>query len=185
MVSLERTLRHVAVSTAEVARYCDHAEHNEELARAWVLGAGERLREAAIELASAFTVDLRDSYASRLGAIETEHLLDTGAGGFDGRAEASAAWTWRELQCVQIGHDRHFHPDVFGLSKAEQLRHYLLHLAKLTGFLASATLDEQCWTKLKERGIPDLLIFGLKLPTVMGVRLPYDKITVSDLVPGH
>ena len=184
MAALERTLRLVAVSTAEVARYCDHAEHNEELKRAWVLHAGERFRDVAMALASAFDVDLRDSYATRLGAIEANHLLDTGDD-FNGQAEASAVWTWRELQCVQIRHDRLFHPDVFGLSKAEQLRHYLLHLAKLTGFIASATLDDGYWPALKERGIADLLVFGLKLPTVMGVRLPYDKITVSDLDPGR
>jgi hypothetical protein len=172
---LERTLRQVAVSTAEIARYCDHAEHNEQLDRAWVIGAGASFRQAAMELAAAFDLDLHEAYAKRLGAIEAGHLLAT-AGGFDGRAEAGAAWTWRDLQRVQIGHDRQFHPDVFGLSKAEQLRHYQFHAAKLTGFLAAATIGEDRWPMLQERAIPDLLIFGLKLPTVVGVSLPDDKI---------
>jgi hypothetical protein len=176
---LEHALRQVAVSTAEVARFCDHSEHNEELDRAWVLRAGERFRDLAMALASAFDLDLRDSYANRLGAIEANHLLSA-ADRFDGQAEASAAWTWRDLQCVQIGHDRYFHPDVFGLARTEQLRHYVFHLAKLTGFLASATLDQSCWPALQERAIPDMLIFGLKLPTAVGVRLPNDKIAVPD-----
>lgn len=177
---LQRTLRQVAVSTAEVARYCDHAEHIEELDRAWVISAGQRFREAAMELAAAFDLDLHEAYTERLWAIEAGHLLAT-SDGFDCRAEASTALTWRDLQRVQIEHDRRFHPDVFGLSKAEQLRHYLLHSAKLTGFLASATLDEGCWPMFQERAIPDLLIFGLKFPTVAGVILPDDKMAVSDL----
>lgn len=179
---LERTLRQVAVSTAEVARFCDHAEHNELVDRAWVARAGECFRDAAMELAAAFDVDLHDAYANRLWAIEARHLLATNDG-FDSRAEASAAWTWQDLQRVQINHDRQFHPDVFGLSRAEQLRHYAFHSAKLTGFLASAILDEGCWPMLQERAIPDLLIFGLKLPTVVGVRLSDAKIAVQDLDP--
>jgi len=147
MAVLERTLRQVAVSTAEIARYCDNAEHNELLDRAWVIGAGECFRQAALELAAAFDLDAHEAYAKRLRAIEAVHLLAAGDG-FDGHAEAGAAWTWQDLQRVQIEHDRRIHPDVFGLSKAEQLRHYLLHSAKLTGFLASATIEERSWPML-------------------------------------
>ena len=41
--------------------------------------------------------------------------------------------SWRALQLVQAEHDRHYHPDVCGLTKGEQLRHYALHLAKIVG----------------------------------------------------
>jgi hypothetical protein len=37
-----------------------------------------------------------------------------------------------------VEHDRHFHPDVIGLRTLDQLRHYVLHLAKLVGVFAEA-----------------------------------------------
>jgi hypothetical protein len=88
-------------------------------------------------------------------------------GGFDGHAAALAAETWRDLQLVQIDHDRRYHADVFGLAKAEQLRHYALHLAKIVGAFAEAA----DYAELINRRLPDVLLFAIKLQTVMGKRL--------------
>ena len=50
--------------------------------------------------------------------------------------------TWRQVQVAQLLHDRRFHPDVFGLSSLEQLRHYTLHVTKLAGLLVDAAEPE-------------------------------------------
>jgi hypothetical protein len=90
---------------------------------------------------------------------------------YDGASAALATTTWRELQLVQAQHDRVYHPDVVGLPKAEQLRHFALHLAKLAGNTAAlvrGTVDEQDWLT---RRVPDMLLFGIKLATVSGQKL--------------
>jgi hypothetical protein len=155
-----------APPAAAVANYCDHVEHNEVAETDWVVAAARELTRLASEFADAAGLDLIHLYAERLGAIEARNVL-VRPGGFDGHASALAAETWRELQLVQVEHDRNYHADVIGLAKMEQLRHYALHLTKIVGaFAAAADTDE-----LSKRRLPDTLLFAIKLQTVMGKRL--------------
>jgi hypothetical protein len=161
----------LAPPTAAVANYCDHVEHNEAADGSWVAEAAEALQTHALQLAGEAELDLVDLYAARLMTIEGRNVLSHNES-FDGHEAALAAETWRELQLVQVDHDRHYHADVVGLSKAEQLRHYALHLAKIVGAFAEAA-DEQ---DLLVRRLPDTLLFALKLRTVMGKRLADDAL---------
>lgn len=178
--SQEYALR-LAPVAASVANFCDHAEHNEIADRDWVLGPAAGLRELALEIAGAAGLDLFELYAERLGAIEARNVLSR-TGGFDGHRAVLEADSWRDLQLVQVEHDRHYHPDVCGLTKAEQLRHYALHLAKIVGAFAEPAPAED----LLARRLPDILLFAIKLHTVMGVRLadeplPARRATASGL----
>lgn len=160
-----------APPAAAVANYCDHVEHNEAAATASVLQAGEELRRLALELAAEAKLDLVYLYAERLGAIEERNVVGR-PGGFDGHGAALSAETWRDLQVVQIEHDRYYHADVVGLAKVAQLRHYALHLMKIVGaFAGSADADE-----LVHRRLPDTLLFAIKLQTAMGERLGDDAL---------
>src|SRR5437764_379936 len=69
---------------AAVANYCDHVEHNEAVAAADVLEAGEELRRLAFELAADANLDLIHLYAERLGAIAARS-----------KSIATCAETWR------------------------------------------------------------------------------------------
>jgi hypothetical protein len=168
-------IRSFALATAPlaaaVANYCDHVEHNESAETTWVIDAGEQLGQLALRFAQASDLDVVDLYAERLGAIEARNVLAK-PGSFDGRKAALAAATWRDLQLVQAEHDRLYHPDVNGLAKVEQLRHYAFHLAKLVGAFAEAR-DEDA---LINRRLPDALLFAIKLRTVMGTHLPDDSL---------
>jgi hypothetical protein len=155
-----------APHAGSVANYCDHAEHNEVVEREWVVGAADALCELALSFATRHGLDLVELYAQRLGAIESANVLHDD-GGVDGAAGARAARTWRDLQLVQVAHDCGYHPDVIGLARADQLRHYAFHLAKIVGaFAGSDDRDE-----LVERRLPDTLLFAIKLKTVMAERL--------------
>jgi hypothetical protein len=156
----------VAPNAAAVANYCDHVEHNEATEASWVLDAASELSRVALRFAQDAEVDLVDLYSERLHMIEARNVLAR-PGGFDGREAALSAQSWRELQLVQIEHDRCYHPDVFGLAKTEQLRHYAFHLAKIVGAFADAADPEE----LMQRRLPDVLLFAMKLQTVMGERL--------------
>jgi hypothetical protein len=140
-----------ASHAAAVANYCDHVEHNEVVATGWVTGAG--------------------LYADRLATIEAKNVLAR-PDSFDGGAAADSAATWRELQLVQAEHDRVYHPDVVGLSKAEQLRHYALHLTKIVGAFAACAGGLVDAEEIGVRRLPDTLLFAIKLHTVMGAPLP-------------
>jgi hypothetical protein len=164
----------LAPAAAAVANYCDHAEHNEVVDRGWVTTAGATLERLAFDLAPTVGVDLLAAYAERLGSIERRNVL-AGTAVFDGARAASSASTWRELQLVQAEHDRVYHPDVLGLSRSDQLRHYAFHLAKLVG--AFATSDDD--VELLARRLPDTLLFAIKLRTVMGERLPEEPLASS------
>lgn len=157
----------VAPLAAAVANYCDHVEHNESADPSWVTDAGEKLGTAAFEHAAAVGRNLVQLYAARLASIEARNVL-AGGSGFDGSEAALAASTWRELQLVQSAHDGAYHPDVVGMSRLDQVRHYAFHLAKIVGAFAENPEGDE----LLDRRLPDALLFAIKLRTVMGVPLP-------------
>jgi hypothetical protein len=161
----------LAPPSAAVANYCDHAEHNETTDPAWVLGAGERLRALACEFALEARLDPIDLYAERLGAIEARNVMSR-PGGYDGHREALGAESWRDLQLVQLEHDRFYHPDVLGMAKEQQLQHYALHLCKAVGAFAELRDEDE----LLKRRLPDVLLFGVKVTTVMNTRLTEDGL---------
>jgi hypothetical protein len=161
----------MAPAAAAVANYCDHAEHNEPAETAWVVDAGNELSRLALDFSHTAEVNLPEVYAERLGAIEARNVVAQ-PGAPDGRTAALAAGTWRDLQLVQIEHDRYYHPDVFGLSKTEQLRHYAFHLSKIVGAFAEPAEHHD----LINRRLPDVLLFAIKLQTVMGRRLAEEPI---------
>lgn len=161
----------IAPSAAAVANYCDHVEHNETAETRWVVDAATELSQLAFQFAQEAHVDLVEIYSERLGMIEAGNVLAR-PDGFDGRAAVLASESWRDLQLAQIEHDRCYHPDVFGLPKTEQLRHYAFHLAKIVGAFADAANTEA----LLRRRLPDVLLFAIKLHTVMGKRLSDEQL---------
>jgi hypothetical protein len=175
-------MRDLAIAAGDVANYCDHADHNEVVEAAWVLGAAETLRVVASRIAAREGVDLLALYVDRLAAIEARNV-GGGSGGFDGAAAALASSTWRELQLVQLEHDRVYHPDVLGLHKSEQLRHYSLHLAKLVAALAREPSEREEHADFIARRLPDMLLFGIKLTTVMGKKLPETSVASNFVAP--
>lgn len=153
-----------------MANYCDHVEHNEPAERVWISGAAATLRDAASAIAAHEGENLRSRYAARLRQIEERNPLWS-RGDLDGAALVGHASTWRDLQLAQVEHDRRYHPDVIGLSKMNQLRHYALHVSKLAGAVAELAAGRSDRADFCARRLPDLLLFGLKLSTVTGERL--------------
>jgi hypothetical protein len=170
--ALQDALIRVAIASGDVANYCDHTEHSESADEADVLRAGLTLRESAIAIGAAAGINVHEAYADRIGAIESGNVyfsLDSVAG----REKALRARSWWELQQVQVQHDKYYHPDVTGLSRNDQLRHYSFHLAKLGKALAEAQKGLDNWEDFARRRLPDMLLFGIKLSTVM--REPLSK----------
>lgn len=167
---LQLALREAARIGGVVATYCDRTEHNEAAAADSLRSAARRLRDLAVFLAEELEVDLAAAYAARLEQLERssplEPLLPTPA------SSVRKASSLRELQLAQLRHDRHYHPDVFGLHKRDQLLHIALHLSKLVGSLA-LLVDGDSGTAIDfaRRRLPDLLLFGIKLATVTGEAL--------------
>ncbi|WP_420626806.1 hypothetical protein [Candidatus Poriferisodalis sp.] len=95
--------------------------------------------------------------------------------GADALAEAHC---WDEVQIAQVEHDRQFHPDVFGLSKVDQLRHYTFHVTKLAGLLVEA-VDLGNWETFRDERLADIAVFGVKLATVCNERLPSLEIDLT------
>jgi hypothetical protein len=173
---LNQCLRSIARAAGDLATYCDKVEHNEPTDTAVVLRSAERLRTVGEYLAVIAKVPLRDCYARRLHEFETGHVLAS--------ADAPSTWqavvvaeTARELQLAQQRHDRYYHPDIFGLSKQDQLRHYTMHVTKIIGSLAEVCSEPDRWREFEAERLPDLVLFGVKISTVAGeelgdVRLP-------------
>jgi hypothetical protein len=165
-----------------VANVCDHAEHNEAADPLEVRTAGRRLRGAALRLAAATGHSITSLYQERLHAIEGRNVLHH-AEAFDGASMVTDTASWRELQLIQIKHDRFYHPDVIGLTKSEQLRHYALHLAKLAAATADTARGLVSQDDFVARRLPDVLLFGLKLATVTGEKLQHEPVDdASELV---
>jgi len=156
-------------AAAALAAYCEHVEHNEPHQVADAAAAGDQLRQIASTLAHAAGVSLLESYRARITEIEAASIHSaTAIHGIADLAGADALrheTTWRQVQVAQLIHDRRFHPDVFGLSKLDQLRHYTLHVTKLAGLLVDAD-DDAGWSTFVQCRLPDLAVFGVKLATV-------------------
>lgn len=167
-------LRELAHITGDLARYCDHIEHNEAADKLTLTRSGERLRRLATGLATAMQVDLKVAYAQRLVGIERAHPA------FDAQDQVGLGVhqvrSWRELQILQQRHDRIYHPDVIGLSRLDQLRHYTLHVAKLTSEAASLFEGDSGWTRFAALRLPDILVFGIKMATVAGLSLADESL---------
>jgi hypothetical protein len=173
----------LAPASGAVANYCDHVEHNESADIEDVRNAARVLRGTALSLSNLAGVDPVELYAERLQVIEARNVHHT-ADSHDGAAAARGVNQWRALQLVQDAHDHAYHYDVVGLTKAEQLRHYALHLAKLVGACAEAARGDIAQDDLLARRVPDMLLFGLKLSTVTSERLPEEPVQSSRL-PRH
>jgi hypothetical protein len=169
----------LAIISAAVANYCDHVEHNEIADIGIVREAGAGLRQLGIELSELGGRDPVDLYSNRLAMIEQRNVIHTGES-FDGPGAAREASNLRELQVVQLKHDRAYHPDVVGLKKSDQLNHYALHLAKLTGACAEAAEGRLAHDDFLRRRVPDMLLFGIKLSTVAS-----EKLLEVEIVPGR
>lgn len=185
--ALSSALATLATATASVARHSDHAEHAETAPAEWIASASEAFIRVALELAELRRVDLREVYAQRLRQNEIGSPL-IAPGSFDGAAAVRAAKTWRDLQLAQIRHDRQFRPDVVGLSRFDQLRHYCLHLAKLVGHVAEELATPS--PEFDDKWLPDILLMGIKLATVAGrnlseVGLPWPFEDKSAIASGH
>jgi hypothetical protein len=141
-----------------------------------VRAAARRLRAMSVRLALESGSDPVALYMTRLGEVEKRNVL-SGEESFDGPRSVPPAPTWRDLQRSQMDHDRYYHPDVLGLSKLDQLRHYALHVSKLSGAVASTLAGDVSCDDLVARRVPDMLIFGIKLSTVVGERLPSEPVT--------
>lgn len=180
MPTLTEAALRLARASALISGYCDHAEHLEAAAREDILHAGAELRALAVELAAANAIDLVEVYRGRLESVERRHPLYP-AGGFKAADQIPEQPTWHLLQVVQWNHDRNYHPDVFGLSRYEQLRHYALHLAKLASAGAEAANGNA--GALFDVRFPDLLLFGIKLATLVNESLPDDQIGLPAPTP--
>jgi hypothetical protein len=165
----------LAVCAGEVGGSCVRAERAEPVERERIVAVGSRMRRLAQDLAAEAGLEIFKAYARRLAAIEGRRGAGA-ADSFDGAAAARAARTWRELQLVQLKHDVAYHLEVAGRAPENQLRHYAFHVARLAGALANAARGEDGEAEIAERYLSDVLLFGLKLATVMGERLPGDPL---------
>lgn len=165
----------MAAATALVARYCDHVEHAEEAPIVWLADAARELRDVGIAVAGALGVDVWQAYAARLEAMESRRAF-SGDRPFDGPAALRAARTWADVQRIQDEHDRYYRPDVYGLARSDQIRHSLLHLAKILGGLVAALDDPDSLRDFEERWLPDIVLFGVKLSTIIGQALDEESL---------
>lgn len=163
-----------------LATHCDRVEHNEIASRDTVIEMGDALRELASSTSRSHCLDLAALYGARLGAIEAKHPAFR-LNPFDGRQGVEQAKTWADLQAVQYMHDVTYHPDVAGLAKYDQLRHYTLHVSKLAKLAleASELHGGSAWVPFLTERLPDLAVFGVKLATVCGHKLPTEPIAAS------
>ena len=177
---LDRSLRGLTRAAADLASFCEHVEHNEKNSVDDALRAAACLREVAVELSSQSGMSLATAYAERIRAVEEGSLLrhtlpaDCSAS-LLGADMLATATTWDKVQIGQLVHDRQFHPDVFGLSKIDQVRHYTYHVTKLAGLLADA-IDQGSWEAFRSERLADVAVFGVKLATVCNSELPSEPV---------
>ena len=179
--ALECASRVLVRASAACASFCEHVEHNEPTTTHGVVEAAAEMRRVASSLAAASGQSLRSLYLERLRSVEASSIFRfTGVPGGEclvGAEALARSDHWENAQVAQVIHDRQFHPDVFGLSKVDQLRHYTFHTVKLAGLLVDA-IDRNEWPAFVRARLADVAIFGVKLATVCNEKLPPSPIDV-------
>ena len=179
---LTRAVLDLIHAASACASFCEHIEHNEPANTNQVVVAAQTMRHIAALLAKQSQLSLRQTYEDRIRNVEAASLLacaaDAPAALLVGADALSTAQCWDEVQVAQVAHDRHFHPDVFGLSKVDQLRHYTFHVTKLAGLLAE-TLEQGKWDEFRDQRLADIAVFGVKLATVCNERLPSAEVDLT------
>jgi len=158
-------------AAGRLAWQCDHAEHGEQSDKGLVIDSGLNLRAAAVEAFDLLGLEPVSSYADRLAAVEARSPL-AGTGLFEAKFAIPKVETWRDLQVAQLLHDRVYHPDVLGMAKSDQLRHYTLHVSKLAWLADEAVQTANGAKDFVPARVADILLFGVKLSTVAGEVLP-------------
>ncbi len=79
--------------------------------------------------------------------------------------------TWRQLQATQTAHDQQFNSYICHLDRPDQLRLYARHIARLPYSLAEA-INSNGMTTFYNGRLGDIVIFGLRLPILLGSALP-------------
>ena len=154
-------------AAGRLAWQCDHAEHAEQSDKTLVIDAGLNLRAAAVEAFDRLEIEPVTSYANRLVDVEARSPL-SGKGLFEAGVAIPKVATWRDLQVAQLLHDRVYHPDVLGMARSDQLRHYTLHVSKLAWRAHEAIDSADDMKAFVPARIADTLLFGVKLSTVAG-----------------
>ncbi len=162
-------------AAGRLAWQCDHAEHAEQSDQALVIHAGLNLRAAAVEAFDLLDLEPIASYARRLAAVESRSPL-SGTGLFEAEVAIPKVETWRDLQVAQLLHDRVYHPDVLGMARSDQLRHYTLHVTKLAWLALEAGHGGDAIDTFVPARVADTLLFGVKLSTVSGEILPESAV---------
>lgn len=161
-----------AIISAKVSNYCDKTEHAEQASPIWISGAGLSLRGLALKVADHAERDIFDLYENRLDQIEERNVLH-GVVALMSKGDnpiklkrVPDAKTWRDLQLVQIDHDRYYHPDVIGMKPWDQVRHHAFHLSKITGKIAEQVTVGHITDEFINTRLADMLLFGIVLATV-------------------
>ena len=177
---LESSQRALTKAAADLAGFCEHVEHNESNSVKETARVGDRLREIAAQLSAHSGLSLAAAYAERIRSVEERSLMRHASlfddeAGLPGATALNDAKGWDEIQIGQIIHDRQFHPDVFGLSKIEQVRHYTFHVTKLAGLLVDA-IENDDWPSFEQERLADIAIFGVKIATVCNIQLTREAV---------
>lgn len=138
-------VRRAATAAALISNYCDHIEHVEEADRRWVLTAAEEFRTIACVLAISGELRLHDDWNQKISRDPITR-------------------TMRCMQIAQAEYDREHHPDVFGRSRYEQLRHHAIKATVLLGRLCDSAVTD------RELAI-EFWSLGLRVSTVMHQKL--------------
>lgn len=165
-------------AAGQLADNCEHVEHS-DAARYRVGAIAESLCQTASRMAHQAGFGLGQLYVVRIWGGESKSLLRfVGPGQVDlsGLRIMMAAKTWRQFQIGQVAHDRQFHPDVFGMSRYEQLRHYSFHVTKLVWLMDRATKGHLPLDEFYAVRLPDIALFGVKLATLVGQELPDEPV---------
>jgi len=91
-----------------------------------------------------------------------------------------AEFSLDELQEVQKQHDALYHSDLEAMDVKRQIAHTVFHLAKVLGHLGNYLEKSEhgedgealhLENELKEKWVPDLLIYTLKLSNLFGIKV--------------
>lgn len=162
------------LAAATLSKHCEHVEHCESNSVNDINLVSEKLLQIALSIAIENKINLAEVYLKKLQTVEAKKHLQKTLLNEDPSLQAGPLTkdiTWQKIQINQLIYDRQSEPNMLGIPKYEQVRHYALQITKLASLLFEATENNQL-KDFCDKHLADIAIIGVKLATLRGIKLP-------------
>lgn len=167
----------LSLACGRLARRCEQEKPDEQADADAMRSAAGSIRLAVVGAMCDIGHDPVEECASRLEEIASKRKI-TYAIPFGEALASGGPISWRQLQLADAAHDQACSPQLVRLAERGQLCRHVVRLAAAMGTILSPANDGEDGSPVV-RGLADLLLLAVRLPTTVGEELSDNPVPRS------